>query len=131
MSESEGATMAADQSGAGRSETLPEMTLLGHLTELRRRLIVSLVTFVIGMVVCWAFAADIYSLLTRPIVELLPSDERPAYLSLTEPFILYLKVAALSGFLVASPVIIYQVWMFVAPGLYRRERHYAFPGQTT
>ncbi len=127
MSESEGVTTADDQPGAGRSEALPEMTLLGHLTELRQRLIVSLVTFVIGMVVCWAFAAEIYSILTRPIVELLPGDERPAYLSLTEPFILYLKVAALSGFLVASPVIIYQVWMFVAPGLYRRERHYAFP----
>ena len=89
MSESEGVTTADDQPGAGRSEALPEMTLLGHLTELRQRLIVSLVTFVIGMVVCWAFAAEIYSILTRPIVELLPGDERPAYLSLTEPFILY------------------------------------------
>lgn len=127
MSQSADPTKTDGQPGAGRSEALPEMSLLGHLTELRRRLVVSLVAFVIGMLVCWAFAADIYALLTRPIVDLLPGDERPAFLSLTEPFILYLKVAALSGFLVASPVIIYQVWMFVAPGLYRRERHYAFP----
>ncbi len=109
-------------------DPLPEMSLLEHLTELRRRVVVSLGAFVVAMLACWAVSERIYDVLTAPVVRLLPEDaDQLAFLSLTEPFMLYLKVAAVAGLFVASPVIIYQAWMFVAPGLYRRERIYAVP----
>ncbi|NKB87933.1 MAG: twin-arginine translocase subunit TatC [Acidobacteria bacterium] len=119
------ATAAPEERG---SEGLPEMSLLDHLTELRRRLVVSVIAFVAAMLICWGFSAQLFDLLTAPVVRLLPEDaDRLAFLSLTEPFVLYLKVAAVGGLFLASPVLIYQIWMFVAPGLYRRERLYAIP----
>lgn len=121
-------TAPADPTSARGSEPLPEMSLLDHLGELRRRLVTAVVAFVVATIACWAFADRIFELLSRPVVEQLPPDaDRLAFLSLTEPFVLYLKVAAVAGLFVASPVIIYQAWMFVAPGLYRRERRHAFP----
>lgn len=110
------------------ADPLPEMSLLEHLTELRRRVVVSLVAFVVAMLACWAVSDRIFDILTAPVVRLLPADaDRLVFTSLTEPFVLYLKVAAVAGLFVASPVLIYQAWMFVAPGLYRRERSYAVP----
>lgn len=110
------------------SSSLPEMSLMEHLTELRARLIVSVASIVLAAIGAWFFADDIYRLLTRPVVELLPPDaDRLAFLSLTEPFVLYLKVAGLAGLFLASPVVIYQAWMFVAPGLYGNEKRYSLP----
>jgi len=109
-------------------EPLNEMSLLDHLTELRRRVTISLIAFVVAMVGCWGISDRIYEILTAPVVRLLPEDaDQLAFLSLTEPFVLYLKVAAVGGLFISSPLIIYQAWMFVAPGLYRRERMYAIP----
>lgn len=99
-----------------------------HLTELRGRLIMAVLAVVLGAAVAWFYSDRLFELLTRPIVELLPEeDNRLAFMSLTEPFILYLKVAGLAGLFAASPIVIYQGWMFVAPGLYRNERRYALP----
>jgi len=123
-------TVTADPIDSQESsiDPLPEMSLLEHLTELRRRVVVSLVAFVLATLACWAFSDRIYEVLTAPVVRLLPADaDRLVFLSLTEPFVLYLKVAAVAGLFLASPVLIYQAWMFVAPGLYRRERFYAVP----
>ncbi len=115
---------AQESSGA----PLPEMSLLEHLTELRRRVVISVIAFVVAMLACWAISDRIYEILTEPVVRLLPADsDRLVFLSLTEPFVLYLKVAAVAGIFLSSPVLIYQAWMFVAPGLYRRERFYAVP----
>lgn len=122
-------TSAGDGAKADAGDrSLTEMSLMEHLTELRWRLSVSLAAIVVGAIGSWMFAAQLYELLTRPVVELLPPDANQlAFLSLTEPFVLYLKVAALAGVFVASPVLIYQAWMFVAPGLYGHERRYALP----
>jgi sec-independent protein translocase protein TatC len=104
------------------------MSLLDHLTELRTRLVTSLATVIVAMIVCWPFSDRIFSLLTRPVVRLLPEDaDRLVFLTLTEPFVLYMKVAALAGLFVASPIVVYQLWMFVAPGLYSNEKRYAIP----
>jgi len=101
---------------------------MDHLTELRGRLLVSVVAVVVGAIASWFFAEQLFVLLTRPVVALLPpGEDRLAFLALTEPFILYLKVAGLAGVFVASPVVIYEAWMFVAPGLYRREKLFALP----
>ena len=119
------ASTATPSAGA---EALPEMSLLDHLVELRYRLVSSIVAFVVATVGCWFISDRLYALLTAPVVKLLPEDtDRLAFLSLTEPFVLYMKVAAVAGLFVASPIIIYQAWMFIAPGLYRRERLYAVP----
>ncbi len=114
--------------GASRGETLPEMSLMEHLTELRRRILRSLAAIVVATVASWFWAETFFGWLVAPVVRLLPADDhRLAFLSLTEPFLLYLKVSLLAGVFLASPVVIYQTWMFVAPGLYRHERRYALP----
>ena len=121
-------TVIDDPADSPDSGGLPEMSLLEHLTELRRRVVISVIAFVVAMLACWAVSDRIYDILTEPVVRLLPADaDRLVFLSLTEPFVLYLKVAAVAGLFLASPVLIYQAWMFVAPGLYRRERFYAVP----
>jgi sec-independent protein translocase protein TatC len=108
-------------------DELPRMTLLEHLEELRRRLIVALAALAGGFLACWAFAPRIFEFLARPIYRHLPAGTKLAYLGVTDPFMLYVKVAALAGAFLAAPVVLYQLWRFVAPGLYRREKSYAAP----
>lgn len=117
-----------DSPGAGRSDALPEMSLLDHLNELRSRLFVSIASVIAAMVVCWPFSDRLFDFLTAPVVRLLPADaDRLVFLTLTEPFVLYMKVAALAGLFLASPIVLYQLWMFIAPGLYSHEKRYALP----
>lgn len=108
-------------------ESLPQMSLLDHLEELRHRLLVCVGAILAGALVGWVFSSTLFELLTLPVTRLLPPGEELAYTALTEPFVLYLKVAAVAGVFLASPVIITQSWLFVAPGLYRQERRYALP----
>ena len=103
------------------------MGLLDHLDELRRRLVRSLLAFVVTFLLCFTFAEQIYAFLARPIEPHLPEGTRLVFLGITDPFILYIKVAALAGVFLASPLILYQLWAFVAPGLYRREKRMAVP----
>lgn len=118
----------ARSSGYGRQESLPEMSLVEHLDELRRRLFVALGSVAAGTAIAWFVSDRLFRLFVLPVTRLLPPEqEHLAYLSLTEPFVLYLKVALVAGILLASPVIIAQAWLFVAPGLYRHERRYAAP----
>jgi sec-independent protein translocase protein TatC len=106
---------------------LPRMSFLAHLDELRRRLLYSLAGLLVGFLVCWSFAPTLFGWLEQPVLQFLPEGEKLAYTRLTAPFFLYMKVAFFAGIFVASPIILWQVWMFVAPGLYRRERRYAGP----
>src|SRR5207253_8315498 len=106
---------------------LPKMTFLEHLEELRKRLIVSIVALGVAFLACWNYADRIFGLLARPLSRFLPKGEKLVYTRLTEPFILYMKVAFFAGIFVASPIIMWQLWLFIAPGLYKRERRYAAP----
>ncbi|MCS7182413.1 MAG: twin-arginine translocase subunit TatC [Thermoanaerobaculum sp.] len=106
-------------------EDLPRMTLLEHLEELRRRLLVSLVALLGGFLLSWNWAREIFSFLAKPLTQFLPEGEKLAFTGLVDPFMLYIKVAALTGVFVASPVILHQLWLFVAPALYRHERKVA------
>lgn len=108
-------------------EDLPKMTLLEHLDELRRRIGVSLIAVLVGFLVCWYFAPKIFAWLAMPLVQFLPEGEKLAFTGLIDPFMLYVKVALLAGIFVASPVVLLQLWLFVAPGLYRHERRVAVP----
>jgi sec-independent protein translocase protein TatC len=111
-------------------DSLPAMGFLEHLEELRRRIIYSLIALVVGFFACWGYAEKIYEIMQRPIMAALQHhglSEKLVYLDPTEPFNIYLKVAALAGLFVTSPFILYQVWAFISPGLYRNEKRYVVP----
>jgi sec-independent protein translocase protein TatC len=111
-------------------EAMPAMSFLEHLEELRRRIIYCIVAVVVGFFACWNYAEKIYELVQRPIMDALKHNgmaEKLVYLNPTDAFNLYLKTAALAGLFVTSPFILYQVWLFMSPGLYRKEKRYVVP----
>jgi sec-independent protein translocase protein TatC len=105
------------------------MSILDHLRELRKRLIVVLWTAGICIVGCFVFAMDIFNWLVAPMNRALLAhgEGTMAITDPTEGIITYLKVALLAGLVIASPVIFYQLWAFVAPGLYAREKKTVIP----
>lgn len=105
-------------------EELPRMTLLEHLDELRRRILRTLIVVVVAFFGCFAFAETIYNLLARPIE---PHVDQLVFDGVADPFIVQVKVALLAAVFVTSPYLVAQLWGFVAPGLYRREKRYAIP----
>jgi sec-independent protein translocase protein TatC len=108
-------------------EELKRMTLLEHLEELRRRLAWSIGAIFVGFLLCWYWAPPIFAWLSVPITQFLPAGEKLAFTGLVDPFMLYMKVALLAGIFLASPVVLYQLWLFVSPALYRHERSVAIP----
>jgi sec-independent protein translocase protein TatC len=113
-----------------KRETMPTMGFLDHLEELRRRLVYSIAAVAVGFFACWWKVENIYEIMQRPIIEVLKANgmsEKLVYLNPTEPFNLYLKIAALAGLFLTSPFVLYQVWMFISPGLYRNEKRYVVP----
>lgn len=108
-------------------EELSRMSLLEHLEELRRRILRSLAAIAIAFIVSWFAVEEIAEFLARPIYAALPAGTRLTFLGVTDPFIIYVKVAALAACFLASPAVLYQVWRFVAPGLYKREKRRAAP----
>ncbi len=111
-------------------ESMPAMSFLDHLEELRRRIIYSLLAVCAAFVVCFFYAENIFRIMQRPIMEALHRNNMPeklVYLNPTEPFNIYLKVGFLAGLFVASPVVLYQLWLFISPGLYRHEKRYVVP----
>jgi sec-independent protein translocase protein TatC len=102
------------------------MSFLEHLDELRSRLIHSLVALVVGALACWGFRTQLFHFLTQPLRTAQP-DIQFIYTSPTEALMLYMKMAVFAGLFVAAPYVLYQIWAFVAPGLYRHERHYVLP----
>lgn len=102
------------------------MTFLEHLEELRIRLIRSLLALVVGFAVCWGFADRLFLFITEPLRKAYP-DVQFIYTEATEGFMLYMKMSFFIGIFVAAPYILYQVWAFIAPGLYPHERGYAVP----
>jgi len=111
-------------------EAMPTMGFLDHLEELRKRIIRSIIYVAVGFCVCWWKVEKIYDIMQRPIMDALHANglsEKLVYLNPTEPFNLYLKIAALAGLFLTSPLVLYQVWLFIAPGLYRKEKRYVVP----
>ena len=107
------------------------MPLLDHLVELRRRLRWSIAAFFICFVVCYHFSAQIYGFLAQPLVDILEKQSgtprRLIFTQLYEVFFTYLRVAFFGAAFLSFPVIASQVWLFVAPGLYRSEKRAFFP----
>lgn len=98
------------------------LPLTEHLEELRQRVIRSLIAMGVGTALCYSRVEILYRTLLAPLTELLPGGSRLIFTELTEAFLTYFKLALWGGFLLASPVISYQAWRFVSPGLYRKER---------
>jgi sec-independent protein translocase protein TatC len=98
-----------------------------HLEELRKRLIVCFIAVGIGFVGAYGFKEKLFQVLTAPLVRVMESGDTLIFTNLPEAFFTYLKVSFLAGLMLASPVILYQFWMFVAPGLYQRERRVLLP----
>lgn len=103
------------------------MTFLEHLEDLRKRLFWSVVSLFAAIVPAYAFSKPIFNFLSRPVTQYLPEGTKLAFRTLTEPFMLYLKVSFLVAVFAASPFIFYQIWKFVAPGLYQKEKKYVLP----
>jgi sec-independent protein translocase protein TatC len=106
------------------------MPLLAHLEELRKRIVFSVIGVLGGFIVCWSYADRIFGLMQQPIILALRHHGLGGglvYLNPTDPFNLYLEVAFVAGLFVASPFVFYQLWLFIAPGLYRKEKRYVLP----
>ncbi len=106
-----------------------QMTMMEHLAELRRRLIISFVSIGIGAIVAWILYPQIIEFLLEPYCDTLQAGERcQLYVrNPLEPFSVRLTIAGYGGIIFAMPMILWQVWCFVAPGLYSNEKRYAVP----
>ena len=111
-------------------ERMSSMSFLEHLEELRKRIFHSLGAVAVGMGICWLYHQQLFGFMQKPILDVLRENKLPeklVYLTPTEPFNLYLKVSALAGLFLTSPYVLYQVWLFISPGLYRKEKRYVVP----
>jgi len=110
--------------------TLPEeekKSFSDHLEDLRHCLIVSAIAIAVGFVACYFFKEKLFEILMRPLVASLPPKSTLIFTSLPEAFFTYLKVSLLGGIFLATPVVLYQLWAFVSPGLYKNEKRYVIP----
>jgi sec-independent protein translocase protein TatC len=103
---------------------LPGMSLMEHLDELRKRLLRAVVYLLIGFAVAYAFHERLYGYIQKPLDDLHISLN---YTHPTDPLNLYLKTALVGGAILASPFILYQLWLFISPGMYANEKRYVFP----
>ena len=106
------------------------MSLLDHLKELKKRVMVSIAALAVGFIVCMLFAEEIYAFLARPMVEALAEREGGGSMSIIAPLegvMTWLRVGFFGGLVLAFPVIAHQIWLFVAPGLHKHERKTIFP----
>lgn len=100
---------------------------LSHLEELRKRLIHCAIAVGVGFAGSYAFAEQLFVILVTPLKAVLPDGEQLIFTHLPEMFFTYIKTSLVSGILLASPFIFYQLWLFIAPGLYKNEKRYVLP----
>ena len=104
-----------------------KMSFLEHLDELRKRLMWAIGALFGGFLIALFFIDTIFGFIMRPLAATLPAGRKMIYTEPTEAFMLQLKVAALAGVVIAAPAVMWQLWLFIAPGLYRREKRLALP----
>jgi sec-independent protein translocase protein TatC len=103
------------------------MSFLEHLDELRKRIVNSLIAVAVGILITFTFIQRIYSFLMAPTMRVLPPGSKLMYTEPGEAFSLYITLSMIVGTILASPFIMYQVWLFIAPGLYSNEKRLAIP----
>ncbi len=108
-------------------ESEEKIPFTGHMEELRKRLIVCFIAVGVGFLAAYGFKEQLFEILIRPLVLVMDEGDKLIFTGLPEAFFTYLKVSFLTGLMLASPVILYEFWMFVAPGLYDKERRLLVP----
>ncbi|BCR02966.1 Sec-independent protein translocase protein TatC [Desulfuromonas versatilis] len=109
------------------AEVEQELPFTSHLEELRKRLMIAGGTWLVAFMACYSFAERLFTFVSEPVRSALPEGSSLVFINATEPFFTYLKVGAIAGLLIALPVIFWQLWAFVAPGLYSHEKKLAVP----
>ena len=104
-----------------------KLPLTAHLQELRKRLILSFVAIGVGFFVCYAFKKFLFDILAAPLLKVMPIGGSLIFTSVAEAFFTYMKVAFIAAVILVSPFVLYQIWAFVAPGLYQKEKRYVIP----
>jgi len=106
-------------------------TFVSHLVELRNRLVICLIVFAVILVPLvtppWFIAGKLFDFISAPMMAALPQGSKMIATGVIAPFFIPLKIAMMAAFLIALPVILYQLWAFVAPGLYKHEKRFVFP----
>ena len=108
-------------------ESDEKQPFLSHLEELRKRLVACAIAVGIGFVAAYFFKERLFELLVMPLKRVLPKGDKLIFTNLPEMFFTYLKVSFVAGLLAAMPFIFYEIWMFVAPGLYQKEKKFLIP----
>jgi len=104
-----------------------KMSFLDHLDELRRRLVAAALSLAFGTLVAIFFIDRIFTFIMRPLYDKLPPGSKLIYTEPTEAFMLKVKIALLAGVVIGAPLILWQLWLFIAPGLYAHEKRFAAP----
>lgn len=117
-------TPASDQD---TQETLAEGTLMSHLLELRDRLMKGMLALLLVFIPCALYANELYSFIAQPLLEKLPKGTALIATGVVTPFMTPFKLAFYAAIFAAMPVLLYQIWAFIAPGLYKREKRFAVP----
>jgi sec-independent protein translocase protein TatC len=108
-------------------ETLAEGTLISHLLELRDRLLRATIAVVVLSIPCLIYSNELYEFIARPLQEKLPAGASMIATNVIAPFMAPFKLGVITAIFLAMPYILYQLWAFVAPGLYRHEKRFALP----
>jgi sec-independent protein translocase protein TatC len=119
--------LEADEKKAEPEQESGKMSFLEHLDELRKRIVHIVIYVSVGFLVCIFFCKPIYDFLALPITRTLPKGAKLVFTKPTDPFTLYMKVAFLAGIFLTLPFILFEVWKFIAPGLYSKEKKYIIP----
>jgi sec-independent protein translocase protein TatC len=108
-------------------EKLAEGTLISHLLELRDRLLRAIIAILVVAIPCFVFSNEIFTFVAQPLMDKLPKGASLIATSVIAPFMTPFKLALFVALFIAMPVVLYQIWAFVAPGLYRHEKRFAVP----
>ncbi len=105
------------------------MPIFEHLNELRRRLLICIISVGLGFILCYIFSAQIFEILMKPWIDAIPAGQtaKLIYTAPHEAFFTYMKVSFIGGLLLSIPVILWHIWRFIAPGLYANEKRYMIP----
>ena len=104
-----------------------KMSFLEHLDELRKRIIYAAISIFVGFLIAFIFIQQLFDFVMKPLQAGLPADQHLIYTEPTEAFVLYLTIAGITGAVIALPLVMTQVWLFIAPGLYSHEKKMAIP----
>ncbi len=110
-----------------KSSVDEKQPFLSHLKELRDRILVCIVAIGIAFILTYYFKEKIFAFLMEPFIKVMPEKSNFIFTGITEAFITYFKISLVAALFVVAPVILYEFWMFVSPGLYEKERRYIYP----